>query len=69
MLIIKQLLDLILFCESFVKEIFTESDKELIPITQQTREVCKVSTQAEDSKIDIKGISSLEAHMTVLKLS
>ena len=53
----------------FVKEIFTKSDKELIPITQQTREVCKVSTQAEDSKIDTKGISSLEAHMAVLKLS
>ena len=54
---------------SFVKEIFIESDTEPIPITQQTPEVCKVSTRAEDSNIDPKRISSLEVHTAALKSS
>ena len=56
------------FVTSFVKETFTESDTEPIPITQKTQGVCKVSTQTEDN-IDPKCISSLEAHMAALKSS
>ena len=54
---------------SFVKETFTESDTKYIPITQQTSEVCKVSTQTEDSNSDSKRISSLEVHVAALKSS
>ena len=36
---------------------------------QQTPEVCKVSTQTEDSNIDARRISSLEVCMAALKSS
>ena len=54
---------------SFVKQTFTETNTEPIPITQQTPEGCKISTQTEDSNIDPKRSSSLEAHMAALKSS
>ena len=54
---------------SFINETFKESDIELIPITQQTPEVCKASTQTEDSNIDPRCISSLEVRMAALKSS
>ena len=54
---------------SFINETFTESDIEPIPITQQTPEVCKASTQTEDSNIDPRCISSLEVRMAALKSS
>ena len=57
------------FVTSFLKETFTESEIEPIPITQQTSEVCKVSTQTEDSNIDSKRISSQEVHVDALKSS
>ena len=57
------------FVTSFVKETLTESDTEPIPIMQQTPEVCKVSTQTEDSNIDARHISSLEVRMAALKSS
>ena len=52
---------------SFINETFTESDIEPIPITQQTPEVCKASTQTEESNIDPRRISSLEVRMVALK--
>ena len=54
---------------SFVKETFTETDTEPIPIMQQTPEACQVSTQTEDSNIDPSRISSLEVRMDALKHS
>ena len=54
---------------SFLKETFTESEIEPIPITQQTSEVSKVSTQTEDSNIDSKRISFQEVHVDALKSS
>ena len=54
---------------SFVKETFTETDTEPIPITQQTPEACQVSTQTEDSNTDPSHSSSLEVHMDALKSS
>ena len=54
---------------SFINETFTESYIEPIPITQQTPEVCKASTQTEDSNIDPRCISSLEVRMAALKSS
>ena len=70
LLTIRQLLDLILFfVTSFVKETFTVSDTEPIPITQQTPEVCKASTQTEDSNIEPRRVSSQEVRMAALKSS
>ena len=57
------------FVTSFVKETFTESNTKPIPITHQTPEVCKVSTQTEDSNIDPRRTSSLEVRMAALKSS
>ena len=57
------------FVTLFVKEIFTETDTELIPITQQTPEACQVSTQIEDSNTDPSRSSSLEVRMDALKSS
>ena len=54
---------------SFIKEKFTETDTEPIPITQQTPEVCQVSTQTEDSNIYPRRSSSLEVRMVALKSS
>ena len=50
---------------SFVKETFTETDTEPIPIVQQTPEVYQVSTQTEDSNIDPRRSSSLKVRMAV----
>ena len=55
--------------KSFVKERFTVSNAEPIPITQQTPEVCKDWTQTEDINSDPKRISSLEVQMAALKSS
>ena len=52
---------------SFAKETFAESDTKPIPITQQTPEVCKVSTQTEDSNVDPRRSSSLIVRMAALK--
>ena len=57
------------FVTSFVKETFTETDTEPIPITQQTPEACQVSTQTEDSNTDPSRSSSLEVRMDALKSS
>ena len=54
---------------TFVKGTFAETDTEPIPITQQTPEVCKVSTQTEDRNIDPRRSSSLEVLMAALKSS
>ena len=54
---------------SFMKGTFAETDTEPIPITQQTPEVCKVSTQTEDRNIDPRRSSSLEVLMAALKSS
>ena len=54
---------------SFMNGTFAETDTEPIPITQQTPEVCKVSTQTEDSNIDPRRSSSLEVRMAALKSS
>ena len=55
---------------SFVKETFTETDTEPIPITQQqTPEACQVSTQTEDGNTDPSRSSSLEVRMDALKSS
>ena len=53
------------FVISFVKETFTETDTEPIPIVQQTPEVYQVSTQTEDSNIDPRRSSSLKVRMAV----
>ena len=53
----------------FVKETFTETDTEPIPVTQQTPAACQVSTQTEDSNIDPTRSSSLEVRMDALKHS
>ena len=50
-----------------MKGTFAETDTEPIPITQQTPEVCKVSTQTEDRNIDPRRSSSLEVLMAALK--
>ena len=47
------------FVTSFAKEIFTEIDTEPILIAQQTPEMCKVSTQTEDSNIDVSHLWKL----------
>ena len=52
-----------------MKGTLAETDTEPIPITQQTPEVCKVSTQTEDSNIDPRRSSSLEVLMAALKSS
>ena len=57
------------FVTSFMKETFTETDTEPIPITQQTQEACQVSTQTEDSNIVPRRSSSLEVRMAALKSS
>ena len=57
------------FVTSFMKEAFTDTDTEPIPLTQQTPEACQVSTQTEDSNIDPRRSSSLEVRMAALKSS
>ena len=57
------------FVTSFVKETFTETDKEPIPITQETPKACQVSTQTEDSNTEPCRSSSLEVRMDALKSS
>ena len=52
-----------------MKETFTETDTEPIPITQQTPEACQVSIKTEDSNIDPRRSSSLEGRMAALKSS
>ena len=52
-----------------MKETFTETDTEPIPITQQTPEAYQVSTPTEDSNIDPRRSSSLEVGMAALKSS
>ena len=53
------------FVKSFIKETFTETDTKPIPTTQKTPELCKVSTQTEDSNIDPRRSSSLKVRMAV----
>ena len=43
---------------SFLKETFTKTDTEPIPIMQQTPELCQVSTKTENSNIDPRSSSS-----------
>ena len=52
-----------------MKGTFAGTDTEPVPITQQTPEVCKVSTQTEDRNIDPRRSSSLEVLMAALKSS
>ena len=52
-----------------MKETFTETDTEPIPITQQTPEACQASIQTEDSNIDPSRSSFLVVRVDALKSS